>query len=203
MCFLRQIQLDHPPGKQKRVYVTVRVRSETSLGLFRFTVLSLEYLKWLVCYASSESVPALETHVDACLRAAALALENPQLSEAVSALEGGLAASTCALSLHALLKYRVGMVRGVQRKVEVAKCLAEATESPSACDPVALAAVRLNEMFSIVVAAPGKEGKCGLLQSVSKTTAHTIESLLIGMARMPIFNTSIRYNFDRFLKHLK
>ena len=167
------------------------VRSETFRGLFRFTVLSLEYLKWLVCYASSESVPALETHVDACLRAAALALENPQLSEAVSALEGGLAASSCALSLHALLKYRVGMVRGAQRKVEVAKCLAEATESPSACDPAALAAVRLNEMFSIVVAAPGN----GLLQSVAKTTAQTIESLLIGMARMPIFNTYIRYVF--------
>ena len=149
-----------------------------------------------MCYASSESVPALETHVDACLRTAALALENPQLSEAVSALEGGLAASSCALSLHALLKYRVGMVRGAERKVEVAKCLAEATESPSACDPAALAAVRLNEMFSIVVAAPERSGekRGGLLQSVSKSTAQTIERLLIGMARMPIFNTYIRYN---------
>ena len=139
-------------------------------------------------------MPALETHVDACLRAAALALENPQLSEAVSALEGGLAASSCALSLHALLKYRVGMVRGAERKVEVARCLAVATESPSACDPAALAAVRLNEIFSIVVATPEKEGKRGLLQSVSKSNAQTIERLLIGMARMPIFNTYIRYN---------
>ena len=121
----------------------------------------------------------------------------------MSALDGGLAASSCALSLHALLKYRVGMVRGAERKVEVAKCLAEATESPSACDPAALAAIRLNEMFSIVVAAPESGGKRGLLQSVSKSTAQTIERLLIGMARMAIFNTYIRYNFDILMNHIK
>ena len=66
--------------------------------------MSLEYLKWLVCYATSETVPAMETNVDVCLRTAALALENPQLSEAVSALDNGLMASSCVLSLHSLLK---------------------------------------------------------------------------------------------------
>ena len=146
-------------------------------------------MKWLVCYASSESVPAMETNVDVCLRTAALALENPQLSEAVSVLENGLMASSCVLSLHALLKYKMGLVFGAERKVEVAKCLTEATESPSACDPSALAAIRLNEMFSIIVAAPESGG---LLQLISKSTAQTIERLLVGLARMPIFNTYTR-----------
>ena len=155
--------------------------------------MSLEYLKWLVCYASSESVPAMETNVDICIRTAALALENPQLSEAVSVLDNGLMASSCVISLHSLLKYKMGMVHGgAERKVEVGKCLAESTESPSACDPTALAAIRLNEMFSIIVAAPENGGKHGLLQSISKNTAQTIERLVVGLARMPIFNTYIR-----------
>ena len=65
---------------------------ETNSSNYRFAVLSLEYLKWLACYAASESVPAMETNVDVCIRTAALALENPALSDAVSGLDNGLAA---------------------------------------------------------------------------------------------------------------
>ena len=85
---------------------------ETNSSNYRFAVLSLEYLKWLVCYAASESVPAMETNVDVCIRTAALALENPALSDAVSGLDNGLAAASCVLSLHALLKYRLSIASG-------------------------------------------------------------------------------------------
>ena len=85
---------------------------ETNSANCRFAVLSLEYLKWLVCYAASESVPAMETNVDVCIRTAALALENPALSESVSGLENGLAAASCVLSLQALLKYRLSIASG-------------------------------------------------------------------------------------------
>ena len=94
-------------------------------------------------------------------------------------------------------KYKMSVVYGAERKVEVAKCLTEATESPSACDSTALAAIRLNEMFSIIVAAPQSGDERGWFQSISKTTEKrkhrkTIERLLVGLARIPIFNTYIR-----------
>ena len=83
---------------------------------------------------------------------------------------------------------------GTQRKAEAARSLVAATESPSACDPSALAAVRLNEMFTVTIAAPEKGGgvEGALFESTCRNVAQSLESLLVGLARMPIFNTYIR-----------
>ena len=84
---------------------------------------------------------------------------------------------------------------GAQRKAEAASSLVAATESPSACDPAALAAIRLNEMFTVTIAAPEKGGggaERALFESTSRNIAQSLESVLVGLARMPIFNTYMR-----------
>ena len=84
-------------------------------SVVRFATLSLEYLKWISCYA--EAFPAKESHLEGCLRVVGAAMSFPEVAAsfvAPSAENNGpsgtpVYSTSASLCLHAFYKYVLKM----------------------------------------------------------------------------------------------